>query len=217
MADARTELALYVAGGNMREVDTPEAHMAIQKERLALLGSRLGKWRETMGQTIVTPEAAPADFQAALDAADERAYQRSLTEQGRDVPRLDPKNPTAAKVLNRVYQAHDTVAALPHPGGLAAIILLIALLWLVLIPATGKGETRLLLLWDVLLGRKQMPNTSPAPATDSQQDIQASANAAATGVAAGLSAATGGTINTDAADIIAATQGIIAGLGLDGL
>lgn len=217
MADARTELALYVAGGNMRESNTPETHIAIQKERLALLGSRLGRWRETMGQTIVTPESAPADFQAALDAADERAYQRSLSEQGRDIPRLDPQNPTAAKVTNAIYKAHDTVAALPHPGGLALLILLIAGLWLVLIPATGKGETRLLLLWDVLLGRKQMPGTAPAPATTDQQDIQTSANAAATGVAAGLSAATGGTINLAPADVIAATQGIIAGLGLDGL
>lgn len=217
MADARNELALYVAGGNMRAATDPDVQIAIQKERVAVLGNRLAQWRENMGRVTVTPEAAPADFQAAIDAADERAYQRSLTEQGRDIPRLDPKNPTAAKVANYVYRAHDTVAGLPHPGGLGAILLIIAFLWLVLIPATGKGETRLLLLWDVLLGRKQMPGSSPAPAGIANQDIQTAGNAAAAGIAAGLSAATGGTVNSDAQTAVDLAQGIITGLGLAGL
>jgi len=172
MAEARQELALYVAGGNLRNHEQAAQDIQIQQDRLAALRGRLGRWREDVGQTIVTPEASPADFRAALASADERAYQRSLTEQGRDIPRLEPQNPTAAKVLNRVYQAHDTVVGLPTPAGLGTLILIIVVLFLILIPATGRGETRTLLLWDVLLGKKQMPGTTQtAPAGSNPADL----------------------------------------------
>lgn len=188
MADARNELALYVAGGNLRNHEQAATDIALQQDRLAALRGRLGRWREDVGQTIVTPEANPADFRAALEAADERAYQRSLTEQGRDIPRIEPQNPTAAKILNRVYQAHDTVVGLPTPSGLGTIILIIVVLFLILIPATGRGETRALLLWDVLLGRKQLPDTTPqnVPAGSSPQNLitQAALTAAITTQAA---------------------------------
>lgn len=193
MADARNELALYVAGGNLRNQDQAAQDIAIQKERLALLRGRLGQWRENLGSTIVTPESTPADFRASLEAADQRAYERSLAEQGRDVPRLEVQNPTAQKMLNRVYQAHDTVVSLPTPGGLGTLILIIVVLFLILIPATGRGETRALLLWDVLLGRKQMPGSTPAPATgQSAQDVitQAAVSAAFTTEAAATTAIT---------------------------
>lgn len=185
MADSRQELALYVAGGSLRNQDQAAQDIQLQQDRIAALRGRLGRWREDIAGTVVTPEAAPADFRAALEDADERAYQRSLTEQGRDIPRLTPRNPLAAKALNRVYQAHDTVTSLPTPAGIGVLILFIVVLFLILIPATARGETRMLLLWDVLLGRKTMPGSTPAPAgTDSSdlftpQTVQAALNTAA--------------------------------------
>lgn len=172
MSDTSMALARYVAAGNLRDIDSPQTTIVLEEKRKQQLQKRLAGVRETI---IDVPPASsnPRDFRAAIQYREDRAYERELDERqnGRDIPRLEFQNPALNKAAKQVYKAHDFVTGLPSPGGLGAIILAIVILFLVLIPATGRGETRALLLWEVFLGRKAIYDAShAAPATGHAAD-----------------------------------------------
>ena len=146
-ASAREAIAEFVARGNVREA---QASVALDQDRVSELQARLADLQDA-ATPIPDAEANPADFAAAV--AEREAAAKEIQVHGRNVPRWNADHP----IMQRVYGAHDAVAGLPAPGGLGAILAIIAVLFFVLIGATAQGETRTLLLWDVLLGKKRVP------------------------------------------------------------
>ena len=142
----RETLAMFVAGGNMRNAEPTPAMDADKKTELQ---QRLAALRE--GGKVVPADSAPSDFRDAIiqreTAANAKAQERL------DVPRWNADNP----VMKQVYRAHDAVANIPAPGGIGVILLIIFIFFLVLVPITTGGPTRTLLLWDVLLGKQGLP------------------------------------------------------------
>ena len=176
MSDSSMAIQRYVAAGNLRQIDSPETDLIIDEQRRTQLQRRLAGLREQWVGLPSPQTTNPSDFRAAVQVREEKAYQRERDERfnGKDIPRPTFQNTTINNAAQQVYKAHDFVTGLPSPGGLGAILLAIIILFLVLIPATGKGETRLLLLWDVLLGRKAISDPSqvaPAENVEGRQPL----------------------------------------------
>lgn len=145
---AREQIAQFVEQGNVRHAD---AAVDLASARVSELAARLDDL-QAANTPIPDAEAAPADFAAAVQAREKAAKEIKVA--GRDVPRWNAQNP----IMQRVYGAHDAITDLPAPGGLGALLIIIAILFFVLISATAQGETRTLLLWEVLLGKKRLPD-----------------------------------------------------------
>lgn len=145
--DARETLAMFVAGGNMRDA---EPSPTMDAETVKTLQMRLDSLRN--GATLPEATAAPSDFRAGIAAREAQVAAAEAASRGADVPRWHADHP----VMKQVYRAHDAISSLPAPGGLGGIIFVIFLFFLILIPITSKGETRTLLLWEVLLGQKEV-------------------------------------------------------------
>lgn len=161
MADAdRAIIEEYVLSGNLRESDTKA--LALSPPRQAELRARLGNLREggKVAGVLPAPDSDPGDFRAAVQEREEAAA--LIQQKGKETPRINAdKQPQKA-----IYFANDFVAGLPSPGGLGGLLLFILLFFFILIPATSAGETRTLLLWDVLLGRKQITDPGSTPVVD---------------------------------------------------
>ena len=154
--DNRQALVRFIGGGSERKSDLViDASAFIDAGRRKQLQERL---RDLQAEhNIVDADSDPSEFRHAIA---EREAAVAAKPSGHDVPRWQADTP----IMKSIYGAHDAITTLPHPGGLGMLILAIVLLFLILIPATGNGETRTLLLWDVLLGRKQIDQAS-APQT----------------------------------------------------
>lgn len=159
MADEdRALIAEYVLSGNMREADTKALTLA--PSRQAELRARLGNFREGGATVIPEPNAEPGDFRAAIAAREDEIAEEDKT--GKPTPRWNQdKQPMKA-----IYIVNDGVSKLPTPAGLGMLLLGILALFFILIPATSDGETRALLLWEVLLGKKQINDPSGLPGVD---------------------------------------------------
>lgn len=170
-ADNRTPaetLALFVAGGNLRDA---EPSPKIPADRVKLIKQR----QEAILQGKGTPAAGdtPSDFRSAVAEKEQEADERERKSRGADIP---GRNRFANHpVLKHIYRAHDAISSLPAPGGLAAMIVAIFILWLFLIPVTSKGETRANLLWDVLMGTKTLPGATITQAVGGISDASAKA------------------------------------------
>lgn len=151
--DARQTLRSFVEGGNLHDAD----FQPIPPERAVALRGRLDAVRADT--RMPSPTAAPSDFQAALRDREAAAEEAKAVSRGADIPRPHADKPG----FKQFYKAHDFVATLPAPGGLGIILLTIGVFFLIIIPATSKGETRALLLWDVLLGRKKVQEGTALP------------------------------------------------------
>lgn len=163
---ARDTLAAFVAGGNMRDADAP----SMTPERAKELQERVTALRA--GTAPLAASDAPGDFRAAIQKREQEAATKAAASRGADIPRKWESNP----IINHVYRAHDAIASLPAPGGLAAVIVAIIVLFFLVVPATSAGETRALLLWEVLLGKKQVPtDTTSANAPGSGLEAVAQA------------------------------------------
>ncbi len=144
--DNRETLAMFVAGGNLRNVEpTPAMDPQVKRDIL----QRLQMLRE--GGPITPDDAAPSDFREALSTREALAHAKARERW--DVPRWHADN----ALMKQVYRAHDTMASMPTPAGIGVILLIILVFFLVLIPVSTGGPTRMLLLWDVLLGSKKLP------------------------------------------------------------
>lgn len=152
--NARDAIAEFVVQGNLRDV---QASDKLPDARRSELQARLANLREATAEIPDASTADVSDFRAAVAEREEQAKQISIA--GKDVPRWNTNNP----VMKQVYRAHDAVAGLPVPGGIGVMVLVIALFFFILIPATTTGETRALLLWEVLLGKKQVTDSSTLP------------------------------------------------------
>lgn len=147
---ARDTLAAFVAAGNLRDADpSPE----MDPEKAKELRQRIEALRTHGGKP---PDAgdAPGDFRADIEAREAKAAADLAAKRGLDVPRWKATN----AVMKHIYAAHDRISSMPAPGGIAAILFIIFIFFLVLIPVTSNGTTRALLLWDVLLGQKELQN-----------------------------------------------------------
>jgi hypothetical protein len=170
-SSARETLALFVAGGNLLSTEpsprVPPARGKLIRERQ----------RAILAGGKVNPEAGPSELREALEEQIQAADDRERKSRGVDLPR----NAKWANhpIMKHIYRAHDAVAMLPVPGGLALIIVAIFIFWLFLIPVSSKGETRANLLWDVVLGQKSLPPATVAGAgnatvvTDAHSQIRA--------------------------------------------
>jgi hypothetical protein len=202
--DDQETLAMFVAGGTMRDADPTQK---MPPEKLAAIKARLEALRE--GEDLPAPTAAPSDFRAAIEDKEQKVAAQEAAARGKDVPRWKEDAP----VMKPVYHAVDTVTGLPAPGGLGVIILIIAIFFLILIPASTAGETRMLLLWEVLLGRKEIQQTQPNyvdAGTGAVNPIGAALSTVGTGIAAGVGIAT----NTSTSTVQTVAQGIAAGAGM---
>lgn len=72
-----------------------------------------------------------------------------------DVPEAPPTWVGRATEWGR--QTQNRLAHLPTPGGLGAMFLLLLVLLLVLVPVGNTTQTRLQLMWQVLLGQEALP------------------------------------------------------------
>jgi len=198
--DARTELLEYVTGSPddtlLARRSPGDTTQPLSDERAKELREQLQRLSEAGGEPLSGTDD-PTEFQEALAEREERAKDISL--HGKDVPRWREDS----RVMKPVYRAHDVVVSLPQPGGIGVLILALVILFLVLIPATTQGETRTLLLWEVLLGKKQVddPNAPQIPVANADGSIISNAQGVINQVKAGLG-------------II---PGIIAGAGFPGL
>lgn len=187
MADEdRNLLEEYILSGNLRSSDKA---LTVDPSRQAELRARIANLREGGASTaLATPLATddPGDFRAAVEER-ERAAELIQT-RGKDTPRVNAdKQPMKA-----IYLVNDSVAKLPAPGGLGALLLTIVIFFFILIPATSKGETRALLLWEVLLGRKQILDPARIPAVDAGTgNIGSAIGGAIAGAGAGIKAGIG--------------------------
>ena len=146
--EARDTIASYVATGSLRPSDN--AAVALLPERQIELTQRLETVRA--GGSPPSAEDDPTEFALAIREREEQARLERESNRGADVPRWNQDN----SIMRGIYTAHDTIVSLPAPGGLGLLILVIVLFFLILIPATSSGETRSLLLWEVLLGKKEI-------------------------------------------------------------
>lgn len=179
---ARDTLAAFVAGGNMREADAP----TMSPDRAKELGERVKAVQS--GTARLDPQMAPSDFRAAVQQREQEAATKAAASRGADIPRRFENHP----IGKRIYQAHDAIASLPAPGGLAALLVAVVVLFFLLIPATSSGETRALLLWEVILGQKQIPNTPEITgATDTSATGPSSPSSGAVGTTPGINQTTG--------------------------
>jgi hypothetical protein len=148
MADNWATIREYVAGAQVTVAPAdavqpaPRAIKAIRQRQANLAAAAAGP----------APSAAanPADFAAAVQARE--ASVREKDAQGQDIPRKYE----SIDWLKPVYKAHDALVSLPRPGGIGVLVAVLAVFFIILIPATSAGETRALLLWDVLLGKKRV-------------------------------------------------------------
>jgi len=156
--DDRALIAEYVLSGNLRESDTKA--LAIRPERMAELRARLGNFREGGATIIPEPSAEPGDFRAAVTAREDEIDEEDKT--GKPTPRWKADQ----QPMKAIYIVNDGVSKLPTPAGLGGLLLGILALFFILIPATSAGETRALLLWEVLLGKKQINDPNALPGVD---------------------------------------------------
>lgn len=156
--DDRALIAEYVLSGNLRESDTKA--LTIRPERMAELRARLGNFREGGATVIPEPTANPSDFRAAIEAREGEIREEDKT--GKPTPRWRADQ----QPMKAIYIVNDSVSKLPTPAGLGGLLLGILALFFILIPATSDGETRALLLWEVLLGKKQINDPSGLPGVD---------------------------------------------------
>lgn len=205
MADEdRNVIESYVLDGNLRDASKA---LVVDPGRQAELRARMANLREG-GQVAALPapeaDSNPGDFRAAIEER-ERAAELIQT-RGKDTPRVNAdKQPMKA-----IYLVNDSVAALPAPGGLGALLLVILLFFFILIPATSAGETRALLLWEVLLGRKQILDPASIPTVDAGSgNIGSAIGGAIAGAGAGIKAGIG--IATGAVFSTGATQPVTSG------
>lgn len=164
--DARSQLTRFIATGSQAKSGAiTNMSSAIDPAHKRTLRDKIKKLQDE--HDIVHPDSQPGDFRNALQTREKKV----ASKHGKDIPRPYSQN----HYVQHVYKAHDAIVALPHPGGLGMLILLIVLFFLILIPATSSGETRTLLLWDVLLGRKHVhqsdtsrasPPREPTPTVD---------------------------------------------------
>jgi hypothetical protein len=170
---ARETLAMFVAGGNMRDA---EPSPTMDKDKLQDVQQRLADLNA--GKKPIPANGAPSDFRAGVAAREAAAAAAEAKKRGADVPRWNENHP----VMKPIYKVHDAIASMPAPGGIAAILLAIFVLFVVLIPTTTSGETRALMLWEVLMGKKEVPplpiKTSGAPGSLLEQAAQAAQQAA---------------------------------------
>lgn len=144
--DPRDVLLNFVETGNVRDTEFEP----IPQERALALRERLETIR---ADGVIDATGNPGDFAAALRDREAENEQAKNISRGKDVPRLMEEKPG----FKQFYRAHDVISTLPAPGGLGLILLAILLFWMLILPATTNGETRTLLLWDVLLGKKKLP------------------------------------------------------------
>lgn len=153
MADEhRQALADFVAGNVQRPpfVQQSDAEkIQISDDKLKALQDRLHKLQQVPGET---PAATDDPGQFATAVRDREAEAQKRDDEGEPIPRWNEDKP----VIKQAYAAHDALVQLPHPGGIGVLVLVLALFFVILIPATTAGETRGLLLWEVLLGKKQL-------------------------------------------------------------
>jgi hypothetical protein len=182
--DDRNLIEEYVVSGNMR--DDSKA-LTIDPSRQAELRARLQNLREGAqagGLPALPADSNPSDFRAAVEERERQA--EIIQTRGKDTPRVNAdKQPMKA-----IYFVNDAVAALPSPGGLGGLLLAILVFFFILIPATSAGETRALLLWEVLLGQKQINDPASVPAVDAGTGnvIAAVGGAIGTGIGIGIQA-----------------------------
>lgn len=182
----RNLLEEYVLSGNLRSTDKA---LTVDPGRQAELRARMANLREAGTSTgLALPSATddPSDFRAAV--AEREAAAELIQTRGKDTPRVNAdKQP-----MKGIYLVNDSVAKLPVPGGLGAMLLVILLFFFILIPATSAGETRALLLWEVLLGRKQILDPASMPAVDAGTgNVGSAIGNAIAGAAAGIGAGIG--------------------------
>lgn len=189
--DNREMLAMFVAGGNMRNAEPSPAMDADRKQELQ---RRLVALRE--GGKIVDADAAPLDFREAINARE--ALASAKAQERLDVPRWNANHP----VMKGIYQAHDAIAGIPAPGGIGVILLIVFVFFLVLIPVTSGGPTRTLLLWDVLLGKKTLPPLTRDARSTNENNTSDKGWHPGTG-STGTTASTGGALATTGAAITA--------------
>ena len=215
MSDTSMALQRYVAAGNLRDIDSPQTTIVIEEKRRQQLQKRLAGVRDRFAGVPDASTTNPRDFRAALQYREDRDYQRDLDERqnGKDIPRLEFQNPALNNAAKQVYKAHDFVTSLPHPGGLGAIILVIVVLFLILIPATGRGETRGLLLWEVFLGRKAIYDPSQAaPATGNAGNGGAGAGGGFSSPGGDSGASGGDSLNSQTVTTLADSSGSLSDL-----
>jgi len=185
--DDRNVLEEYVLSGNLRDASKP---LTVDPGRQAELRARMANLREAGNSTaLTTPDASadPGDFRAAVQ--EREAAAELIQTRGKDTPRVNADT----QPMKAIYLVNDSVAALPVPGGLGALLLVILVFFFILIPATSKGETRALLLWEVLLGRRQILDPASIPAVDAGTgNVGSAIGGIIGGIKAGIGAAGGG-------------------------
>jgi hypothetical protein len=189
-------LADYVASGNTRVVDSALSHLSgknrgeIEKKFAEIRQNRTSLVTAFRESGTPPPQASsePGDFRAALTENNQVAYERDLKRRGIEVRQPDTNNkllktvPALARLLESFYKGQTAVKSLPSPGGLGLILLVILAFFLILVPATSAGETRALLLWDVLLGKKVITkDTAPAGSSSSNPNYEGAVIAGALG------------------------------------
>lgn len=85
-------------------------------------------------------------------------WEKSLNRAGQNVNRV---------VAPRLVDFTARMRALPHPGGIAALVLILAFLLVAIVPMNATGDTRLSLFWKVLTGNMRVfADPSTGQATD---------------------------------------------------
>lgn len=146
--ESRAAIQAYIAG-DTPSVAPPGEGVTLPREVAALRRS-VRDLASADDAPMPAPDANPDQFQAAIKQRE--ASVRKKDKEGRDIPRKGESSPW----LRPVYKVHDALIKLPTPGGAGLLVLAILVLFLILIPATSAGETRALLFWEVILGKKRV-------------------------------------------------------------
>lgn len=135
--------------------ETPQSE---RDEELASLYDEI----DTLGATHQDRLAADRVRRGEHPEGDDRAMRQALADDAQRVrgETLRQSLETQQAIRSRVTGLADRIGTAPTPGGIATLLIIMALLLLILIDV--NGQPRLLWLWNVLLGRARLMSEQKA-------------------------------------------------------
>lgn len=97
----------------------------------------------------------PTEFHEALAARRVAQENARMAEDGQSPATNRPRWKAGNPVMDTIYGAHDRVAAMPTPGGIGALVVVLLALLIVIMPISGH-DTRMALLFKTLIGQRRL-------------------------------------------------------------
>lgn len=180
------ELRAYAMGGAKGNITEARAQRAFRVARMVESRAAAESAQERLAQLREQRADAQADRQEQRSQREARANEAAQTrlarQQAEATRAARNQRVMTARGISRFAASHAPgpaqragarLRSLPTPGGLGGVIAALLFFNVAIVPVGTSGQTRLLLLWQVLTGAVALPTPPAPPSAASATDQQA--------------------------------------------